>query len=296
MRVFFTGGSGNAGRMVIAVLAAMGHRVVNFDLRPLGMAGVPDLIGDVTDAGQVAAALGAHAGVEELSAGPPQDFDAIVHFAAMPRPLLVPDVEMFRVNAFGTEVVLRAAERARVGKVIVASSESIYGMCYADGTMQPEQLPLDETTALTPTDSYGLSKEVNEASARAMQRRSGADVLCLRMALVLAPADYARFPEDFANPGPRRRGSFAYIDGRDLGHVVHLALVAQGVGFQILNVAHAESCLPIPTQDLTRRFFDGVPQTRALVAHESLVCTQKLRRMLGYSDRHGWRDHVSPTA
>lgn len=281
MRILFTGGSGKAGRMAIAVLLQKGHRVVNFDLRPLGMPGVTDLAGDVTDPAAVAAAL---------AAGP---FEALVHFAAIPRPLAVPDAEMFRVNVLGTEIVLHAAARAGVGKMVIASSESIYGMCYADGTMQPERLPLDETTAVTPMDSYGLSKVANEAVARMVQRQSGADVLCLRMTLVLGPEDYARFPQDFANPAPRRRGSFAYVDGRDLGAALHLALTAQGLGFQILNVAQAESCLPLASADLVRRFFPGVPVTRPLGPTESLVCTARLRRLLGHVDRHSWRDHVA---
>jgi nucleoside-diphosphate-sugar epimerase len=282
VRVFFTGGSGNAGRRAPPILREHGHAVVNFDRVPLGLPGVPDVAGDVTDPGMVA---------EALALG---RFDALVHFAAIPKPLAVPDAEMFRVNRVGTEVVLQAAARAGVGKMILASSESIYGMCYADGTMQPERLPLDEETAVTPMDSYGLSKVANEATARMVQALSGADVLCLRMARVYAPEDYPRhFPEDFANPAPRRRGSFAYVDGRDLGEVLHLALMARGLGFQILNVAQSESALPFPTGDLARRFFPGVPVTREFGRNESLVCTRKLRALLGHVDRHSWRDHVA---
>jgi nucleoside-diphosphate-sugar epimerase len=246
------------------------------------MAGVVDAPGDVTDPSAVA---------EALERGP---FDALVHFAAIPRPLAMPDTEMFRVNVVGTQVVLRAAARAGLGKMIVASSESIYGMCFADGTMQPQRLPIDEETAVTPMDSYGLSKVANEATARMVQAQTGADVLCLRMARVYAPEEYAAlFPADFANPAPRRRGSFAYLDGRDLGAVLDRALAVRGMGFQILNVAQAETGLPIPSVELAGRFFAGVPVTRALGPNESLLCTRKLRAMLGHVDGHSWRDHVA---
>jgi nucleoside-diphosphate-sugar epimerase len=40
MRVLFTGGSGKAGKHVVPYLVAQGHRVLNFDRVPLGMAGV----------------------------------------------------------------------------------------------------------------------------------------------------------------------------------------------------------------------------------------------------------------
>lgn len=53
MRILFTGGSGKAGRHAVAYLRDQGHSVVNFDQVPLGMEGVDDRIGDITDAGQV---------------------------------------------------------------------------------------------------------------------------------------------------------------------------------------------------------------------------------------------------
>lgn len=280
MRILFTGGAGSAGRQVIPELLKAGHHVTNFDLRPLQLAGVRDVIGDVTEAGQIATVLAG--GV-----------DAVVHFAAIARPLAVADNEMFRVNALGTQLVLETATRFGVRKVVLASSESIFGICYADGTMQPAHLPLDEDTAFTPMDSYGLSKAVNEATARAVQRRTGADIYCLRIAVVIAPADYAKFPADFVNPAPRRRGSFAYVDGRDLGRIVDLALRADGLGFQIFNAVNDTTCLPIPSMDLASRFFPGVALTRPLAEFESLLCTRKLKRILGFRQAHDWRDHVA---
>ena len=57
VRVFFTGGSGKAGRHAIRYLVEQGHRVVNGDMVPLGDPGVADLRIDLTDAGQVFNAL-----------------------------------------------------------------------------------------------------------------------------------------------------------------------------------------------------------------------------------------------
>ena len=61
MRIFFTGGSGKAGKHAIDHLVAQGHRVTNADLTPLGRDDVPDLRIDLTDAGQVFNALSAYA-------------------------------------------------------------------------------------------------------------------------------------------------------------------------------------------------------------------------------------------
>ena len=43
MRIFFTGGSGKAGKHVAPFLAEQGHQVTNADLVPLGHPGVDDL-------------------------------------------------------------------------------------------------------------------------------------------------------------------------------------------------------------------------------------------------------------
>ena len=51
MRIFFTGGSGKAGRHVAPYLAEQGHHVTNADLVPLRHPAVADLLVDLTDAG-----------------------------------------------------------------------------------------------------------------------------------------------------------------------------------------------------------------------------------------------------
>ncbi|OYX22574.1 MAG: hypothetical protein B7Z10_13060 [Rhodobacterales bacterium 32-66-7] len=124
MRVLFTGGSGKAGRHVVPYLVAQGHRVLNFDLVPLGLPGVHDLLGDICDAGQVYSAMRTHAGYDEQEDGAAKLFDAVVHFAAVPRYGMVPDTETYRVNTVGTYNVLEAALKMGVRKVIIASSET----------------------------------------------------------------------------------------------------------------------------------------------------------------------------
>ena len=53
VRVFFTGGSGKAGRHVVPYLIERGHLVLNADLVPLDLPGVRNLLTDITDPGQV---------------------------------------------------------------------------------------------------------------------------------------------------------------------------------------------------------------------------------------------------
>ena len=128
VRVFFTGGSGKAGRHAIRHLVDSGHRVVNGDLVPLDQPGVADLRIDLTDAGQVFNALSAYAGFDELEAGTGvPTYDAVVHLAAIPAILLRPDNETFRINVLSTYNVIDAAVKLGIRKVIFASSETTYG-------------------------------------------------------------------------------------------------------------------------------------------------------------------------
>ncbi len=297
MRILFTGGSGKAGRHVIAYLTAQGHRVMNVDKVPLNHPDVHDLIADITDAGQMYSAMRTYAGFDEMEAGTgAQTFDAVVHFAAVPRLLLAPDPETYRVNVLGTYNVLEAAVKMGIRKVIVASSETTYGVCFSDGVTDPKVLPLDEDYDIDPMDSYGMSKAVNEVTARSFQRRSGADIYALRIGNVIEPDEYHRFPGFFADPGVRRRNIFCYIDARDLGQIVDLCLKKDGLGFQVFNATNDTNSVCQPNAELLDRFFPGVPLSREIGPYESLLSNRKIKDVLGFAEQHNWRRYVPDPA
>lgn len=294
MRVFFTGGSGKAGRHVVAYLAAAGHRVLNFDRVGLGLAGVHDLLGDICDAGQVYSAMRSHAGYDEMDTGAgAQVFDAVVHFAAVPRHGMVPDTETYRVNVLGTYNVIEAALKMGVRKVVIASSETTYGVCFSDGVVDPKVLPLEEDYDIDPMDSYGMSKKVNEVTARSFQRRFGADVYALRIGNVIEPHEYATvFPAAAKDPGLRRRITFSYIDARDLGQIVDLCLKKDGLGFQVFNAVNNANSVPQPNAELLARYFPNVPLSRPVGEHEGLLSNRKIREVLGFREAHPWQGSV----
>ncbi len=293
-RIFFTGGSGKAGKHVIPYLLDQGHRVMNVDLVPLDYPGVDNLVADITDSGQMFNAMSSYAGLDELEPGDGvPKFDAVVHFAAVPRILINPDNETFRVNTMGTYNVIEAAVKLGIKKIIIASSETTYGICFSDGRTNPNVLPLEEDYDVDPMDSYGLSKVINEKTARSFQRRSGFDIYALRIGNVIEPHEYAElFPDYFKNPEVRRRNAFCYIDARDLGQIVDLCLKNDGLGYQVFNAGNNHNGAIIPSKKLAEQFFPDVPITRELGEHEALFSNRKIREVLGFREQHNWQKYL----
>ncbi len=290
MRVFFTGGSGKAGRHAIPHLVAQGHHVTNIDLVKLNHPGVPDLRVDLTDGHQVFNAMASPASAAELDA-PIGPYDAVVHFAAIPSMFLTADNETYRVNVLSTYNILDAATKLGIRKVIVASSETTYGVCFAQGEVRPDYIPVDEEHPTVPQDSYAMSKVVNEATARSFQARTGFDIYALRINNVIEPHEYLTYAKTWREqPEVRRRNIFAYIDARDLGHMVDRCLRTDGLGYQVFNVSNDDSSVGLPSAEVARRFYDGVPQTRPLGEFETFYSSDKAKRLLGYAPSHGWRD------
>lgn len=291
MRIFFTGGSGKAGRHVVTHLAEQGHQVTNADLAPLGHPDVADLRVDLTDAGETYSAMAGLATMDELDLDERPAYDAVVHFAAVPRILLRPDSTTYATNVLSTYHVLEAATRLGVPKIVFASSETTYGICFAQGERRPVYLPVDEEHPTVPEDSYAMSKVAGEATARSFQTRTGADVYGLRINNVIEPHEYAElFPAFVADPALRRRNIFAYIDTRDLSQVVQRCLEVDDLGYEVFNVANADLSVAATTQELRERFYDGVELRRELGPDETFYAIDKARELLGYDPQHSWRD------
>jgi nucleoside-diphosphate-sugar epimerase len=292
MRVFFTGGAGKAGKHAIAHLLQQGHRVTNIDLARLDMPGVNNLRVDLTDAGQVFNAMSAYAGFDELEPGTgvPR-YDAVVHFAAIPCILIRPDNETYMINVASTYNVIDAAVKLGIRKVIFASSETTYGICFADGEKRPDYIPVDEDHPVVPPDSYAMSKVVNEVTGRSFQQRTGIDIYALRINNVIEPHEYERdFPAYIADPAKRRRNIFAYIDARDLGHMVDCCLRTDGLGYQVFNVSNDDMSVGLTTDEVIARFYQGIPQKRAMGRDETFYANAKAKRLVGFAPKHSWRD------
>lgn len=292
-RIVFTGGSGKAGRHAIAYLRSQGHAVLNLDLKPLAMEGVNTLITDLTDSGQVFNALSMHFDFDGFTTGNgPAPVDAVVHFAAVPRVLIQPDNETFKANVVSTYNVIEAATKLGIKKIVIASSETTYGVCFAEGDRNYRSFPLEEDYDVDPMDSYGLSKVVNEKTARAFALRTGADIYALRIANVVSPEDYGNFPGFLADPPSRKRNAWSYIDARDLGQIVDLCIVKGGLGFQVFNASNDEITTNEPTADFLKTWAPETPITRPMGKWEAPISNRKIREVLGFKEKHNWRQYV----
>ena len=290
MRILFTGGSGKAGKHTINYLLEHGHSLLNLDQVQLEHPKVLTRFADIVDAGQVFDVMGSYAHYDELdkAIGIPK-FDAVVHFAAIPRLLMTSDNECYRVNTLGTYNVIDAAIKMGVKKVIFASSETTYGICFAEGELKPNYLPIDEEHPTVPADSYAMSKVVNEATAKSFQRRSGIDIYGLRINNVIEPHEYAEiFPKFLKNPDLRRRNIFSYIDARDLGQMVQKCLNVDGLGFQIFNASNDDHSVGLSSKELIDRYYKDVPIQSDKIP-QSFYSNEKAKRLLGFKPKHNWR-------
>jgi UDP-glucose 4-epimerase len=144
VKLLVTGGAGYVGSIVAHHLIAGGNDVVVLDNLSRGhRAAVPDgaelVIADLLDR-------------ETLEAAVDRGFDAVLHFAALS---LVgesgthPEL-YFRTNVGGTLNLLEAMRAAEVPRLVFSSTAAVYGA--------PAEVPIAETAATIPTNTYGQSK------------------------------------------------------------------------------------------------------------------------------------------
>ena len=251
------------------------------------------MIADLTDSGQAFNALTTHPTFAGFNDGrPPSPPDAVVHFAAIPRVLIEPDNVTFTTNVTSTYNVIEAAMKLGVRKVIIASSETTYGVCFAEGDKDFHSFPLEEDYDVDPMDSYGLSKVCNEKTARAFAMRYKADIYALRIGNVIEPNEYGPFKGYAANPPMRKRNAWSYIDARDLGEIVRLCLEKDGLGFQVFNATNDTITLNQPTAKALAKLCPNTPVTRTMGEFEAPLSNRKIREVLGFKEAHDWRKHV----
>jgi nucleoside-diphosphate-sugar epimerase len=163
VRALVTGGSGYFGSLLVARLREHGTQVRVLDLadaddRP---ADVELVLGDIRDRAVV------ERGVDGV--------DVVYHNVAQV-PLAKDPALLRTVNVDGTRLLLEAAARADVGKVVHTSSSAVFGV--------PAENPVLPTTVPKPEEAYGHAKLAAEWACLDAAR-AGLDVSIVRPRTIL---------------------------------------------------------------------------------------------------------------
>src|SRR4051795_568621 len=143
VKLLVTGGAGYVGSVASRLLLDAGHEVVVLDNLVTGFreAVAPDATfvqKDIRDAAEVLT--------------PDAGFDAVLHFAgliAAGESMVKPEV-YWHDNVVKSLALLDAVRAARVPRLIFSSTAAVYG--------NPVELPITESAAKAPTNTYGATK------------------------------------------------------------------------------------------------------------------------------------------
>jgi nucleoside-diphosphate-sugar epimerase len=242
--------------------------------------------------------------VEESVAG----VDSIVHLAALPsvpRSVKAP-ITSNDVNAGGTLKLLSAAHRAGVGRVILASSSSVYGANTA--------LPKREDMLPAPVSPYAASKLAAEQYVGVFARTYGMRTLSIRYFNVFGPrqdpaSQYSGVVARFMTSALRGESCTVFGDGsqsRDFTYVDNVvtanlaALDAESLHGQPVNVACGVAST---VNDLLEAISAALgasvvtefaPRRTADVQHSLADCSLA-RALLGYEPSVAFQEGVSRT-
>lgn len=250
MRVLITGAAGRVGRLLTPELVEH-HRVRLTDLRPPvdAPAGTEVMLGDLTDPAVAA----------RLCDG----VDAVVHLAGNPRPGDGWDL-LHRPNIDAVTTLLEAAARARVARMVLASSVHAMGGHYRRAT-RPGGEPVRDDRPPHPCCRYGATKVFTEAAARVYADAYPLSAVCLRLGGCL--------------PAPVHRGWLdTWLGVADLGQAVRRALRAD-VRFGAYTITSANPVFDleaarrdlgyVPVQD-SATYRDGLPDGSSTMCSPSL--------------------------
>jgi UDP-glucose 4-epimerase len=252
MRVLVTGAAGFIGSHVVDRLADAGHEAVVFDLVASPYAPeVETVLGDLTDAAAVRAAV--------------RGCDAVVHLAAVAdvNDVVADPTRADAVNVRGTQIVLEAARRENVARVLYGSTVWVYG------NAPVIHGPLEEDAALAvPTHLYTATKLAGEAYTLAYNELYGTANTVLRFGIpygprarpaAVVPAFVLRAQRGealtIAGDGAQTR-QFVYVEDLADGIVAALAPVAAG---RTYNLVGAEETSVRQIADAVRRLIAPVP-------------------------------------
>jgi nucleoside-diphosphate-sugar epimerase len=126
--------------------------------------------------------------------------------------------------------------------------------------------------------------------ARQFARWSHLPFIGLRFSAIREPADYAGFPDYWADPHLAEWNAWSYVDARDVAQACRLSLTADLRGAEVFVIAASDTVMDRPNRDLVTECFPETPLRPGTGEHDSLLSSAKARRFLGYAPAFSWRD------
>ena len=282
--VLVTGGAGRLGTSVVDRLAGKCNLSV-LDIKPLE--------GSRADSARhINASITDYDGLRKAFTGQ----DAIIHLAAIPNPRSAPPDVTFNNNVQGAWAVLQAAEDAGVKRVVVASSDSVFGLSYNPPDWPPKYLPIDEEHPTRPTEFYSLSKQVTETISESYAHRKKLQVLAIRPVHIVFPPEYPEL--EARGSDPQNYHFWAYVSPEDVAQGFDLAMRCDYKGYEVFTISAANGLNPRPTLEMARERWGTLPEIRKPDIFKndpfaSVIDISAARDRLGYQPTSDWRKMVA---
>src|SRR6476661_7734728 len=301
MRVLVTGGAGFIGSHIVDALVGRGDEVVVLDDLDTGFRenvnGAARLvIGSVADEALVRDAI--------------QGCDLVFHQAAHKAVLrsVEQPLTTYTANTHGTLTVLKAALDAGVGRVVYASSSSVYGGATT--------LPTTEAEPTNPRSPYAVSKLAAEHYCRIFSELYGLETVALRYFNVYGArqrpdATYAAVIPLFVHALLRGHAPVVHGDGlqsRDFTYISDVvdanlaaaAAPAERCAGRAYNIAGGASCTLLDVLRILGDLLGVVPnpqfvEPRAGDVRHSRADAGAAARDLGFRTRVGLADGLART-
>ena len=274
MKVVITGITGAVGPFVVAELEK-GHDLTLFARRAIETK--HRLVqGDLTSPDDCQHAL--------------EGAEAVVHLGGVSEPA----PKAFHVNACGTYHLMEAAHAKGLSRVIMASTNCVYGHCFriSNRPFPLEFLPIDETHPCRPEDNYGISKKLDEEILAIYSHTWGIRTAAMRLNWVWGPQEINWWTETSDNELERFAPYFwAYVDARDTARAFRLALEASELpGHGVYNISAADTMAGEDSLEIAKRFYPDVKLNSELAGRTSFFDWTQANLAFGYEPQHSWRD------